>query len=243
MDLFNIIKNKREYWLVDQRKSVQYAKEDYLKQLEQILNGYVEKQIGYISLLMDESYENWLLDKGFKKISSIVEYTRDLNALPLWKHSITAHSLAEGALHDQEYGNLYELCRTGTANKNDQMSINQVMNALQVELGVNWRDHCYYFTLEGRTVGISIPHIEKGTKEEGRLFYFGVVPEMRGNRIGTKIHQLSLHLLKEMEATRYVGSTDVSNKHMIAIFRHNSCKLRDRKGIYRLSSAETLSTK
>jgi GNAT superfamily N-acetyltransferase len=234
LNLFNIIKNKQEYWLVDQIKKKQVSNEEYLRQLTQLLDEWKQQKVGYLSLLMDENAENRLLDKGFTKISSIVEYTRNLDDLPELDDQIEWHSLSEGSMTDQEYGVLYERCRSGSANKNKKQTIAQVMTSLKNELGPDWRDHCIYFEKDDVVIGIGIPHIEMGTEDEGRLFYFGVVPEMRGHGIGTKIHKLTLSLLKKWNAIDYVGSTDIHNKHMIKIFERNGCKLRYQKGIYRI---------
>ncbi|MCU9613507.1 GNAT family N-acetyltransferase [Caldibacillus lycopersici] len=233
MNLFNIIKNKKQYWLVDQVKQ-EVDDMEYQQQFEQLLAAWNEERVGYLSLLMDEAYEAWLLNKGFQKVSSIVEYTRELIEIPNAKETILPHCLAEGLIKDEDYGALYERCRSGSANKNVQQPIETVMNSLQSELGPNWQNHCYYFSQGGTIVGISIPHIEMGTTDEGRLFYFGVVPEMRGKGIGTMIHRITLSLLLQFQAKYYVGSTDVHNHHMIKIFEQNGCKLRDRKGIYKI---------
>ncbi|WP_404447612.1 GNAT family N-acetyltransferase [Sutcliffiella horikoshii] len=234
MNLFNIIKNKQEYWLVDQIKKEDVSTELYIRELTGILGDWDRLEIGYLSLLMDEQFESWLLDKKFNKISSIVEYTRKLKDLPLTNDQIVWHSLAEGLIDDQAYAELYELCRSGSANKNTKQTIAQIMSSLENELGPEWHKHCYYFLKDGAFAGISIPHIEMGTEDEGRLFYFGVVPELRGQGIGAQIHRVSMVLLKQFQATYYVGSTDVNNANMIKIFEKNGCKLRDRKGIYKI---------
>ncbi|WP_096154122.1 MULTISPECIES: GNAT family N-acetyltransferase [Bacillus] len=232
MNLFNIIKNKQEYWLVDQIKKDNIPKEAYLHHFTQILEEWGHLRIGYLSLLMDESFESWLLEKKFRKISSIVEYTRKLADLPEIDDQFGWHSLSEGLMDDNEYAKLYDLCRSRSANKNIRQPIDQVMNSLNNELGPEWRRHCYYFINDEVIIGISIPHIEIGT--EGRLFYFGVLPNLRGQGLGGNIHKISLVLLKKFQANYYVGSTDVNNSYMIKIFEKNGCELRDRKGIYKI---------
>ncbi|SET18051.1 hypothetical protein SAMN05421676_103145 [Salinibacillus kushneri] len=235
MDLFNIITNQKEYWLVDQIKKENVGSNDYQKQFSSILNDWIEERIGYLSLLMDENQEEWLMSKGFEKISSIVEYIRSLDSLPDIDEEMDYHSLSEGSMSDQEFRLLYDRCRTGTLNKNKQQSMDKVMHAIETELGPNWRKHCYYFTKSDSLLGICIPHIEMGTNDEGRLFYFGVTPEFRGQGTGVNIHKIALHLLKNhFSAKNYVGSTDTSNQPMIKIFEQNGCQLRDRKGIYRI---------
>ncbi|GGA44140.1 GNAT family N-acetyltransferase [Psychrobacillus lasiicapitis] len=234
MKLFNLIKNEKEYWLVDQVKMEGKSEEDYIEAFKKILKAYDDEKIGYLSLLMDEAFENWLLKQDLKKISSIVEYTKLLEEEMERESELLFHSLAEGLITDTEFAQAYELCRTGTANKNIPQPIEQVMESISKELGEDWRSHCYYFLKGRKLVGISIPHIEMGTEEEGRMFYFGVVPEMRGMGLGAEIHKITLSIMKNMKATYYVGSTDKSNAHMVQIFKKNGCVLRDKKGIYRI---------
>jgi len=232
---FNTIKKEKEYWLVDQRKEDGVLVKEYHSSLNKLLEEWEQEQVEYLSLLMDQAYEAWLLDKGFHKVSSIVEYTRPLDESFLIASSVTYKSLQDGHWEDADFARLYDLCRSGSANKNNLFSIEQIMGSLESELGSNWRSHCFIFLEDERELGISIPHIEDGTKDEGRLFYFGVVPEARGKGYGKIFHRLSLEIMKQFHATYYVGSTDEVNEHMIRIFEANGCRLRDKKGIYRIN--------
>lgn len=234
MNLFNVIKKPGSYYLVDQIKINNKSEEDYKEAFTKILREYKKEKMGYLSVLMDEAFESWLLALGFQKISSIVEYTKQLEGVPQLESNLLFYSLAEGFMTDAEFAKAYELCRTGTANKNIPQPIEQVMASIRSELGENWRSYCYSFYKENKLVGISIPHIEMGSTDEGRMFYFGIVPDMRGQGLGVEIHKLTLELMKKLQANYYVGSTDENNEHMINIFKKNGCVVRDRKGIYRI---------
>lgn len=112
------------------------------------------------------------------------------------------------------------------------------MNSIQTEIGSNWKEHCYLFLKGNILVGLAIPLIEMGTTDEGRLFYFGVVPDYRGMGVGTAIHREALRLLKQkFQASYYVGSTDILNMSMIRVFERNGCILRDQKGRYIISQS------
>ncbi|GKV55354.1 N-acetyltransferase [Sporosarcina sp. NCCP-2222] len=234
MDLFSIIKKDKEYWLVDQIKRDGVPEETYLNAFRSLLAEWREGEIGYLSLLMDPAYAKWLVEQGFRNVSTVVEYTRSLEEDFSGDAAIEADSLAEGSMTDSEFADLYERCRSGSANKNNLFTIAQVMESLENELGPEWRSHCFMFRRESKLIGLSIPIIEEGTKDEGRLFYFGTVPEARGKGYGTTMHRISLELLKRIGASYYVGSTDEANENMIHIFKRNGCTLRDRKGIYRV---------
>lgn len=234
MDAFQVIKKEQEYWLVDQIK-MNKSNEDYWAEFSSLLDEWKNQRVNYLSLLMDEEFEKQLIDQGFYKVSAIVEYTRLLKETFTLDSSIVVQPLSESVMTDEVFARLYELCRSGTANKNNLFSIEQIMDVFSNELGDNWRQHCHIFYREHEPLGISIPHIEANTTEEGRMFYFGVVPEHRGKGFGKLFHLYSLALLKNMNATFYVGSTDVNNEYMIRIFQSNGCNLRDKKGIYRIN--------
>lgn len=234
MNLFNRIEKENEYWLIDQVKMDGVSEQKYMETFSDLLASWREKQIGYLSLLMDAYYEKWLIEKGFHNVSTIVEYTRTLSERLTIKNGLSVKNLADGGMADSNFAELYERCRSGSANKNKLFTIEQVMESLENELGPEWRTYCYVFLKSGEPVCLTIPIIEQGTVDEGRLFYFGVVPEWRGKGYGTALHRISLNLLREIGATTYVGSTDEANRHMIRIFERNGCVMRDRKGIYRI---------
>jgi len=231
--LFNIIKNKQEYWLVDQIKHDNQQASAYMEDFKKLLHEWEKEKAGFISVLMDPALEENMTNLGFSKISTIAEYTRGLENAEFHDEGLLAHALAEGNWSDYEFSRLYDQCRSGSANKNKEQTMDQVMNTLSNELGTNWRSNCFIFTNNQSVIGIAIPHIEMGTKDEGRLFYFGVVPEFRSKGLGKRMHRKTLELLKEMQAAYYVGSTDTANTAMIEIFKQNGCELRDHKGIYR----------
>ena len=234
MNLFNLIKKEQEYWLVDQLKVSQIPNIDYLVAFDQLLTEWKEQKVAYLSLLMDEENEDWLLKRRFKKVSSIVEYTKILEGPFKNMSAFQVEALSDSQVTDSDFAVLYDACRSGSANKNNLFTISQIMESLELELGDNWRDQCFIFSQQGLNYGISIPHIEQGTTDEGRMFYFGVVPEQREKGYGKIFHAISLELLKTLGAKIYVGSTDTENISMRKIFEANGCILRDIKGIYRI---------
>lgn len=237
MGIFNVIKNEKKYWLVDQVYQNDVEGAVYKQEFEQILADWERENVGYLSLLMSTEYHDWLLDLGLYKMSSIVEYTRGLSDLPAVDKDVHWHDLSEELITDEQFGELYVKCTNGTANKKAPQAKDPFFQSLEKELGSSWRKHCYYFIGDGAMIGIAIPHIEMGTKDEGRLFYFGVVPEWRGKGVGSQIHKLALRLLQKLGANSYVGSTDSSNIHMIRILQSNGCVLKDQKGMYRIEQS------
>ncbi|MGM8216415.1 hypothetical protein ACLIA0_12665 [Bacillaceae bacterium W0354] len=133
MTLFNIIKNENKYWLVDQIERDHISIQEYKKEFEQILANWKENDIGYLSLLVDEDFEEWLFDLKFRKISTTVEYTKEIND-EQYHGKLRYHSLADELMREEEYAELYEKSRQGTANKNEQQAMSDVMQSIKKEL-------------------------------------------------------------------------------------------------------------
>lgn len=70
-------------------------------------------------------------------------------------------------------------------------------------------------------LGLVLPQRVNATT--GTLYYLGVVPARRGRGLGRAIHALGLRLLADAGLVRYVGSTDVRNAAMLAVFARNGC--------------------
>lgn len=74
-------------------------------------------------------------------------------------------------------------------------------------------------------VGVLLPQPYPDEPDRGTLFYVGVFPERRGRGLGTMLHRHGLGLLRGRGVTRYLGSTDVDNAPMLAVFLRNGCTL------------------
>lgn len=120
----------------------------------------------------------------------------------------------------------------GSLNTPSRLSIEEQLEALKTKLGVNWRDSCIAVYKDNQPTGVVMPHIEPGTTSEGRLFYFGLVPKMRGKGLSQPLHHYALHVLKGMGATYYIGSTHISNTPMIRTFKKNNCVVHRHTDLY-----------
>lgn len=232
--MFEVITKPGEYTLVDQKKEPHNSEEEYKKGLDELLENWREGDTPYLSLLMDATFEEQLKGRGFQVVSTIVEHERSLreDLSPLRQ---SWQTLQASGKSDQEFAAIYEACKSGSANKNQLFTMDQIMESLRLELGKDWRELAMMFDEQGEVIGMAIPHIEPNTVSEGRLFYFGMMPEWRGKGKATACHLAALHRLKELGATHYVGSTDVANTGMIRIMVANGAAERDRKGIYRMN--------
>ncbi|WP_084375132.1 GNAT family N-acetyltransferase [Neobacillus soli] len=169
---------------------------------------------------------------GFEHFSSRVEVYRDLKDFEGCKTPFTWASLDDRSFSETEFKLLWEKCMAGSDNKPSSLTMDQHLLSVKSELGEGWRKSCRVFYLKKKPIGISIPHLEPGTINEGRLFYFGLLPEARGKGLSTAIHLQSLSALKEMGATHYIGSTHPANKKMQRVFEKNGCVVRTQMESY-----------
>ncbi|WP_456271964.1 GNAT family N-acetyltransferase [Bacillus sp. AK031] len=104
-----------------------------------------------------------------------------------------------------------------------QKEARTMLNALheEIELG----KFCMYnAVIEGEDAGVFLSHIEPFTRAEGRLFFFGVVPEFQGRGLAASMHRFALATLKlDLNAKSYIGVTDGGNQAMKKIFLQNGC--------------------
>ena len=82
------------------------------------------------------------------------------------------------------------------------------------EIGEQWKEHCLTASVDEEPIGIVIPHIERGTLEEGKLMYFAVTPNMRNKGYEVALFAGAMFVLKEIGASYYIGETNMQNEWM-----------------------------
>ena len=93
------------------------------------------------------------------------------------------------------------------------------------EIGEQWKEHCLTASVDEEPIGIVIPHIERGTLEEGKLMYFAVIPNMRNKGYEAALFAGAMFVLKEIGASYYIGETNIQNEWMKDVFEKNGCQL------------------
>ncbi|RFU60107.1 GNAT family N-acetyltransferase [Bacillus sp. V59.32b] len=173
-----------------------------------------------------EEMKNILLQRNFEYFSSKVMVYRDLPDCKAEELKYEWHNLEEeSVLTEEGYKDLWGNCMSGSENARSTLSMEEHLRSVKLELGPYWRKSCYAVYENNKPLGIAIPHIEPGTSDEGRLFYFGLVPEERGKGKSAGIHRDSLVLLHRLGAAFYVGSTDQANHGMQKVFLNNDCRI------------------
>lgn len=107
----------------------------------------------------------------------------------------------------------------------EQVDYNQFVHMMEQEIGEQWKEHCLTAVASEEPIGIVIPHIEKGTLEEGKLMYFVMAPNMRNKGYEAAFFTGAMFVLKEIVASYYIGETNVQNEWMKDVFGKNGCQL------------------
>lgn len=207
---------------------------DFKEKISHLVEAGEINKLHYISALIQKSnhdYTSILVNIGFQYRSSILEYTKELGRLEEYPSDFQWKSL-DDELSEDEFKNIWERCMLFSDNKPSTFTMDQHLDSVKSELGDNWKNFCRVFIKEGNPIGVVIPHIEPGTTDEGRLFYFGIIPEERGNGLSSNLHKQSLRFLKEMGATYYIGGTHSTNIKMQHVFKSNGCRLKSEMESY-----------
>lgn len=106
----------------------------------------------------------------------------------------------------------------------EQIDYDQFVNTMLQEIGGQWKEHCLTASIDEEPIGIVIPHIERGTLEEGKLMYFVVAPNMRNKGYEAAFFTGAMFVLKEIGASYYIGETNVQNEWMKDVFEKNGCQ-------------------
>ncbi|MFD6507527.1 MULTISPECIES: GNAT family N-acetyltransferase [unclassified Bacillus (in: firmicutes)] len=107
----------------------------------------------------------------------------------------------------------------------EQVDYNQFVHMMEQEIGGQWKEHCLTAVASEVPIGIVIPHIERGTLEEGKLMYFAVTPNMRNKGYEAALFTGAMFVLKEIGASYYIGETNIQNEWMKDVFGKNGCQL------------------
>ncbi|CDQ18659.1 hypothetical protein SAMN05192559_101726 [Halobacillus karajensis] len=122
----------------------------------------------------------------------------------------------------------------GSLNASPSINMEDQMQNVKKELGPSYVDTCLAAFEGGKPIGVVMPHIEPGTKDEGRIFYFGLIPEQRGKKKSVKLYKQGLSLLKyQFKASYSLGSTSVNNGPMLKVFESCGCKVTGKLGVYK----------
>ncbi|KGX87123.1 GNAT family N-acetyltransferase [Pontibacillus marinus] len=235
---FKVLNGLPDYILIEEKDESIYEQSKIQEQLQYIINAGISLGIKRISAVIHRSTKhyqelsNLMISHGFEPYANKVEVFKELIDLPNVVHDYKWHSISDLSISEDAFKHYWEQCMSDSENEPSTLSMEQYLDSVKSELGDSWKETCKVVFLEGKPLGVTMPHIEPGTNDEGRLFYFGILPEERGKGHSTPIHYQSLIHLKEMGATYYIGNTHEDNVKMQRVFERNGCKVRARTESY-----------
>ena len=106
----------------------------------------------------------------------------------------------------------------------EQIDYDQFVNMMEQEIGGQWKEHCLTAISNEEPIGIVVPHIERGTLEEGKLMYFAVAPNMRNKGYEAALIYRGDVCIKGNRSTYYIGEANVQNEWMKDVFEKNGCQ-------------------
>ena len=171
------------------------------------------------------SKKNELLEKaGYTVHKKKLFVEHNLNSLPNNpKGLISLKSLAQ--LGKAKFIKLLTMAAEGDPFEDGHNSPDEEYAELVAHAGSAFNANNWYIAFhQNSALGVLLPQVYEDKPSEGSLFYIGVLPKYRGLGYGSKLHALGLWILKSRAVKRYVGSTDLSNKAMVAIFMKNGCR-------------------
>ncbi|MBY6037760.1 GNAT family N-acetyltransferase [Fictibacillus nanhaiensis] len=233
---FYLLNGMPEYLGLEQKHSVE--NELFSEIVEKLLTIGSQKHLNRVGVHLrnetntQSSLARYLEECGFKHHSNSIEYVKNLSEEFEFHPDFSYYTLKDGKFTEKEFKGLWERVMQNSLNKRSTISMEGHLSSVKNELGSHWKHNCGVFYMQNRPIAVCIPHIEPGTEDEGRLFYFGLLPEERGKGYASKLHNDSLYLLKKMGASYYIGSTHESNKAMQKLFTRSGCKENARKSSY-----------
>ncbi|MCF6137718.1 GNAT family N-acetyltransferase [Pseudalkalibacillus berkeleyi] len=230
-DTFKLLNGLPDYIALEEKENIKYDAQKLSEHIEKVISSGKELGIKRLSGLINRtsihysSLSEIFTSKGFEPYASKVEVYRSLDDIKNEFNLFNWRSLEDSNLSQQEFKECWKQCMSNSDNAPTTITMEEHLNSVKVELGDNWKNACRVVYLNDNLIGMSIPHIEPGTLDEGRLFYFGIMPDARGKGHSVRLHHQSLYILKELGAKYYIGSTHENNLKMKRVFSKNGCSI------------------
>lgn len=182
-----------------------------------------------------EETKSYIRKLGFKGHDEVCFVK--LNLQKGWRECESAFQLQSlGEVGESVFKETWRRSMEGSLNAPQSLNMEEQMKSVIKELGPSYIDTCLTAYENGKPIGVVMPHIEPGTVDEGRIFYFGLITEARGRGKSTTLYRQGLALLKdEFGASYSVGSTSIHNKPMLRVFEKCGFDFIDKVTIFKRS--------
>ncbi|WP_051957372.1 GNAT family N-acetyltransferase [Bacillus sp. UNC322MFChir4.1] len=219
---FKILVGEPHYITIEENNTVSFTMEQVLEVVQYWIETATDKGVFHLHFVVSSKSPNYThYEEVFQRLQfqyqkSCVTVLKDLSDVTDVEVPFTLKTIDE--VGEGTFKTIWLESMRDSIHTKETLSIDQLLYAFQTEIGGRWNEHCLVAVQGEDPVGVILPHIEPGTVEEGRLFYLGVVPNMRGKRYGAMLHEKALYILKEIGASYYIGSTDEMNDAMKQVF-------------------------
>ncbi|TGB02777.1 GNAT family N-acetyltransferase [Halobacillus salinus] len=216
----------------------QLSEQEMKELIDQAAQDDSFRKVDHLTILLDDTFsterEVQLQAHGFRRHDEVIFVSRDLRQLPEWTEVYEMKSLRE--IPKETFKDVWEKSMKGSLNASSYLNMDEQMQSVEKELGPSYIDTCNVAYEDGVPIGVVLPHIEPGTEDEGRIFYFGLVPEQRGKRKAEPLYKQGLMMLKDQFCASYsVGGTSVNNQPMQKVFAACGCVVTSRVKVYKRS--------
>jgi ribosomal protein S18 acetylase RimI-like enzyme len=174
----------------------------------------------------DESYNtfhNVLLDYKYDLFAEKCAYQKQLADEQTLPSYYRWEAVGRGKTTENKLLEVWEACMKSSANQASTRHAEMQLQDVKALLGDAWQSSCRLIYQGDLPIAMTIPHLEPGKNGEGRIYYIGSLPNVRGQGVGRLVHAASLFMLQEMGAAVYKGSTHAANIPMQHVFRKNGC--------------------
>jgi hypothetical protein len=217
----------------DNYATIEDTKELSTEEMKELVR-FLEQNPAYYSLstlkilvnqIFSREVDEYLVEKGYEMVDEFVTVYKKLEKSEM-VHSYTLKNLHKISVN--EFAHIWMQSMEGSLNLPSSLTMEEHMKSVTVELGDSYKDSCIAIYEGDQAIGVIMPHIEPGTIDEGRLFYFGLIPDERSKGKSKNLHKLALSLLASVfHAKKYIGGTSKKNAPMIRTFLANGCEVRD----------------
>jgi len=235
-DVYKKIKviKRDQYVIIEDTKNL--TNQEMIGLIPELMNNPYIQHAKYVTILVDSKFndtvEPLLIKNGFTFRDENITVHKILNESCEEECDYTFKTLHE--LPTNEFKNIWMESMKDSLNPPSTLNIDELMRSVELELGPSYKDSCMVAFEEQKPIGVVIPHIEPGTLNEGRLFYFGLVPNERGKGKSKRLHQQALKILESSyKATYYIGRTSHRNLPMLKTFVKNGCAVTERNKVFK----------
>lgn len=167
-----------------------FSSEHFEKLLQEMMDHITEKGIQSVSIVLNEKeaantdYLELLEVFDFWQKETQYFYKRELSSLngQGGNGSVEIKSIEQTTA--DVFIAVWQETMKGSLNASSALSVEKEFTGMKSELGREYAKSCLIAFHGNDPIGITMPHIEPGTVDEGRLFYFGVTPRISRKRVG-----------------------------------------------------------